>query len=382
MDELAIGWERALERLRTLGVEALAGAADRAQALERLEHLVDQTSLFLNWAVLHADPSRPAFHRHNDLVSQWGGPNADNVYRHARIDPDRRYVIRGRMRSCDEFLLAVRAGFMHRPIWGTLEQRSATELGIGPGDEFEIALGPGPDAIALPEGAVMVSIREYYFDWVDDEPAAMTIECLDPEPPHQPEPLEQRLGSALDEVTDSIEYWRDYMEQHRASRVDNSYESTTVALTKGLAAARYEFCFWRLAPDEALVITTDEPAARYWSAQLYMMDTFEPVDWYGSISSRNHRQSQVSPDGRIRFVVSARDPSVANWLDTSGRGEGLCTLRWFWPTSEVRPVVSTEVVPTADVAGHLGERVQPVPATERAEELARRQAHLRWRFRV
>ncbi|HAI64635.1 MAG TPA: hypothetical protein DCM13_07090, partial [Acidimicrobiaceae bacterium] len=67
---------------------------------ESLEHLLDQATLWISWSVLHADPSRPAFHRHNDLVSQWGGPNADNVYRHARIDPAKRYVVRGRMHSC------------------------------------------------------------------------------------------------------------------------------------------------------------------------------------------------------------------------------------------------------------------------------------------
>ena len=32
----------------------------------------------------HADPRAPAFQRQNDLFTQWGGPNADNVYRHAR----------------------------------------------------------------------------------------------------------------------------------------------------------------------------------------------------------------------------------------------------------------------------------------------------------
>ena len=30
-----------------------------------------------------------------------------------------------------------------------------------------------------PEGALSVSIREYYFDWQPREPATFTIECLD-----------------------------------------------------------------------------------------------------------------------------------------------------------------------------------------------------------
>ena len=81
--------------------------------------------------MFHADPRRPSFQRQNDLITQWGGPNADNVYRHARVEPGRRYRIRGRMHSCEEFILAVRAGFMHLPTWGTLFEITATDLGIG-----------------------------------------------------------------------------------------------------------------------------------------------------------------------------------------------------------------------------------------------------------
>ena len=143
-------WAATCERLADLGRRlAIDGAAEAD--LERFEHLVDQVVVWLGWSVFHADPTRPFFHRHNDLVSQWGGPNADNVYRHARIEPNRRYVVRGRMHGCDEFLLAVRAGFMHRPVWGTLAQLTASDLGIGPGDEFELHVGGDhPDAVGLP----------------------------------------------------------------------------------------------------------------------------------------------------------------------------------------------------------------------------------------
>ncbi|MDG2027630.1 MAG: hypothetical protein P8J50_10995 [Acidimicrobiales bacterium] len=375
-------WEAACAQLRDIGLQ-LAARTDETAAAEIFEHLVDQATVWLNWETLHADPSRPFFHRHNDLVSQWGGPNADNVYRHARIEPGRRYAIRGDMHSCDEFLLAIRAGFMHQPVWGTLEQCSATDLKIGPGEEFEILLGgDAPGAIPIPDGAIMASIREYYFDWTTEEPAFFTIECLDPEPAAVNPPLGDRLTEALAVMTDSLEYWHTYMVENRSDRIDNTYESSTVAPAKGLAAARYEFCFWDLAEDEALIIETDVPDARYWSATLYMMSTFELVDWYGAITSRNHRQSAVSTDGRVRFVVAAQDAGVGNWLDTTGRQTGLCTLRWFWPHSETRPSISTNVVAVTDVGAALGANGRPVTAAERAEELASRQAHLRSRFRA
>ena len=53
------------------------------------------------------------------LVTQWGGPNQDNAYHHARIDASRRYRVRGCMNSCEEFVMTLRAGFMHNEVWGT-----------------------------------------------------------------------------------------------------------------------------------------------------------------------------------------------------------------------------------------------------------------------
>ncbi len=379
-------WNRVCDRLRQLGDRISAepfGTSDSA-VLEGFEHLVDQAALWLSWETLHADPTRPFFHRHNDLTSQWGGPNADNVYRHCRIDPNRRYVIRGRMHSCDEFLLAVRAGFMHRPTWGTLAQITASDHNIGPGDEFELHFGGDhPDAITLPDGAVMLSVREYYFDWKADEPATFTVECLDPQPSpvFDSAALEHRLDESLSEMEESIEYWNDYLRENRADRTDNSFVAPTLKVAKGLSIARYKFCFWDLAEDEALIIEADEPKARYWAVQLYAMHTFELVDPFGAVTSRNHTQSALSADGRARFVLAASDPGIANWLDTKGRQNGLCTFRWFWPSTDTEPAMSTRVARLADVPDLLaGEPL--VSRDERAVELASRQAHLRWRFRT
>lgn len=379
-------WVAACDRLADFGRRL--GAApfpdDPAAVLEGLEHLVDQLGWFA-WETLHADPSRPFFHRQNDLTMQWGGPNADNVYRHARIDPARRYRVRGRMHSCDEFLLAIRAGFMHRPVWGTLTQVVASEHGIGPGDDFELLFGgDDPAAIALPEGAVVLSVREYYYDWQAEEPVTWTIECLDPEPavPLTPERFEARLAESTAEIDESLTYWNQYLIDNRADRTDNSFSANTVKVGKGLSIARYEFCFWDLDPDQALVITAEVPDARYWAVQLYTMGTFELVDPFGAITSRNHRQTEISPDGRVRLVLSATDPGVANWLDTMGRRNGLCTFRWFWPNDDASPDITTEVLPAGEVWSVLPDDTPRRGADARVAELAARQAHLRWRFRT
>ena len=140
--ELA-AWYDFCDRIRTLGERVLGHEfpntpSDRPEAIA---HLADQLSCWLGWAIGHGDTTAPFFHRSNDLVTQWGGPNQDNAYHHARIDPARRYRIRGQMHSCEEFVLTLRVGFMHMEEWGTKATVTASERGIGRGDSFELLLG-------------------------------------------------------------------------------------------------------------------------------------------------------------------------------------------------------------------------------------------------
>ena len=188
MSDDRAAWQRFVARLDELG-----GAITRApfpttdaDHTEGLRHLALQTANWLEWSVGHQDARSPAFQRQNDLVLQWGGPNADNVYRHARVHPSLRYRIVGKMHSCEDFILAIRRNFMHMEINGTIAELSAHELGLQPGDDFEILLGGDgdePNRVPLPDGALSVSIREYYFDWQPREPATFTIECLDADGP-------------------------------------------------------------------------------------------------------------------------------------------------------------------------------------------------------
>src|SRR5262249_32240248 len=209
----AQAWSDFCQRLDKLGQELLTDEFAQGEPAELFAHLAEQVVCWLGWTVFHADPRRPFFHRQNDLVTQWGGPNNDHGYRHARISPSLHYRIRGRMHSCEEFILAVRAGFMHNPVWGTVREVTASDIGIGRDDEFELLLGGDgsePGWIAIPEGAQMVSIREYYFDWDAGEPAMFTIECLDADDGPTPltgNDLAARFTDALDQTEQSMPHW-------------------------------------------------------------------------------------------------------------------------------------------------------------------------------
>ena len=379
MTEEAAAWRELCERMAALG-ERLLDPSFPSDPLDRTAgfvHLTEQLMCWLEWSVFHGDPQRPFFQRQNDLITQWGGPNADNVYRHARVEPGRRYRIRGRMYSCDDFILAVRAGFMHQPRWGTIFQVTASDLGLAAGDEIDLIAGEGGQ-IELPEGAVMISIREYYFDWRAEEPALFTIECLDDDvvealARRSGDDLAAQLREAASAVEISLDYWNTYMQERRSTQPDNTF-TAPLKLEKGLDAARYLHCIWDLGPDDALVVECDVPDARYWSWQLYQLGWFDLVDTVERQTSLNHTDTVVDSDGRVRVVVSHRDPGVANWLDTGGRPNGLLMLRWFWPRG-ADPSPVTRVVPVSELSG-------PVTPEDRANALRRRRSHLAWRFRT
>ena len=379
------GWVAVLaEAGRLVADGALLPGAGPAELAEGYLHVAEQSALWLGWHAGHGDPARPAFQRQNDFFTQWGGPNADNIYRHARIDPAGCYRVSGRMHSCQEWLLAVRVGNMHEEHRGTLAEISATDLGVGPGDDFELVLG-GPERpggwLPLPEGARMIAVREYYYDWRPEEPATFVIERLDPpaDPPARTDPatVAGALAAATEQFGRAPLFWARYLQDRRAETPVNEF-CLPRREARGLAALQYGFCFFELEPDEALLVEVDVPAARYWSLQLYALGTYHALD-LARLTSLNHTQLQAGPAGRVVAVVAHRDPGVANWLDTEGRRAAQLTYRCGWgePTAPTARRVRFD-----ELAAQLPAGTPRVTAAERQEQLRRRAAHLRWRWRT
>ena len=100
-------------------------------------------------------------------------------------------------------------------------------------------------------------------------------------------------------------------------------------------------CYYRVAPDEALVIEVPVPRAKYWSIDLCNF-WLESLDYANHQSSLNGHQAVVDPDGVFRAVVAHDDPGVPNWLDPVGHGEGSMIYRWnLAETTPIRSCASS-----------------------------------------
>jgi hypothetical protein len=106
--------------------------------------------------------------------------------------------------------------------------------------------------------------------------------------------------------------------------------------------------------------------------------------WYISLDYVNHQtsltadQARTDPDGLQRFVISAGDPGVANWLETTGHQRGYIQFRWQRLTRDLSAAdgPSVEIIPVADIPRVLPyyERSRVTPEEWRARIAARQAA--------
>ena len=391
MDEHGVttgaAWRSFCARIAAAGDRILtddfpADARDRA---EGVRHLANQVACWLTYAVGYSDPAHPAFFRSSDPVYQWGGPNVDQVARRACIAGDGTYRVSGHMGACEEFVLQVKLGTTQSGGAEISTEVYASQLGLGPDDDFEILLSadeqPG-NWFALDPDATFVHVRDYYFDWQPREPATFVIERLDTQGLPTARLTTERVAAMLDdaarEVEHSLVYFHEYQEKLRRGHELNTFSDPDF-VGRGVRDLQYSHAFVSLPDDEALVIEIDPADAPLWDVMLYNRSWYEALDFANRPTSLNHRQVQANADGTVRIVVANTDPGVANWLDTEGRAEVLATIRWFRPPAQ--PTVRAQVVPRAQLAEYLPDDTAAIDVQARRDEVARRTAHAAWRYR-
>ena len=220
-----------------------------------------------------------------------------------RRTPRSRYRIVGRMHSCDDFILAIRRNFMHMEGSGTIAELSAHDLGLGPGDDFEILLGGDgdePNRVPLPDGALSVSIREYYFDWQPREPATFTIECLDADGPPGPFTVRRprRSGSTKRRPTCTVRSrtgTSTCSTRAPASATTSSAAATTSSAGSTRRSTRSASSTSR--PTRRSSSSATSPHSRYWSFHLYNLAWWEALEYAARVTTP---QPHADPHQRRR----------------------------------------------------------------------------------
>jgi hypothetical protein len=149
--------------------------------------------------------------------------------------------------------------------------------------------------------------------------------------------------------------------------------NTFPALIPATGGIWRDFPNFDLAPNQALVITTNLAGAAYFGIPVQNIWTVS-ADYWDHQTSLTNAQALPNPDGTYTFVVSSRDPGVYNWVDTTGLQQGTMVLRWQGvPVGNV-PSVSGQVVDLSNLSSVLPAGTVFVTPAQRAAQLAQREA--------
>ena len=323
----------------------------------------------------------PYFVRSTGPYTKLGLDNPDTLYFHAWLRDDADYVVTGRRGSTADLSFQVLNGdYSPINVPGSLAAFDDREIAVADDGSFRITFGPGAtgeNAFSLGPGSAMLVVREVFSDWDTEEPGMLRIHRAD-RVGHAPRPLTldtmtKRYGVAGKILVSRLHTFLAFAERFYLGLPVNTL--TPPRPTPGGLATQYSSVgHYDLDDDQAMVVTVPASDAPYQGIQLGSM-------WYVSLDYINHQtsltaaQARTDPDGMIRYVISERDPGVANWLERTGHRRGYVQLRWQRLSRPLTPADGprVDIVAVDDLAKQLPYH-SPVSPADRLSRIAARQA--------
>lgn len=304
------------------------------------------------------DPSAPVLvslaNGLRDAPVKLGADNPDNLYLNANLDARETYVLRGTRGTVSYLGLGIQAGTYGGPgglRTVTYKEAGADEFDVGDDGSIELVLSAAPPAdgntrnwLALPppseeSNRAMLIVRQTFEDRAAEVPAALRIERTSG--PHRPSPLtcaqlEEALrtsGTFVAGASMMFARWAKGFQEH--TNTLPLFDQRRSDEAGGDPRIRYYHSYWKLAPDEALVITVKPPPCAHWNFQLNN-HWMESLDYrYFKVHVNIRSAHYDAADGSVRVIVAHRDPKdilspglAYDYVDTCEHGQGQMLWRW------------------------------------------------------
>ena len=354
-------WSEFCDALKNAGNLVLDNQPDdpltRAEGFRYLSRL---TRAALQTFVEHNDPKAPVLQRVVHETAKMGADNPDIVYANAAVSGAYRYRLSGKRGTVRFLSFSTQIGHYGKgqgmPPTGQIDSSS---LAVRADGSFDVILAADKPDLAegetwlpmTPETGTLI-VRQVRLAPTEIL-SEMKIERVGGDP--RPEPLTAEL---LDEGLQSsgmlvngagmlFVAWARMFQAHtnELPRFDPEISNRF----GGLKDIAYYHSYWRLAPDEALVIDATPPPCDHWNFQLNN-HWMESLDYRYFRIHINTATVVPRPDGSLRIVVAHTDPGVPNWIETAGHTFGTMCFRWVRPEGEPK-APACRVVKVADVAG-------------------------------
>jgi hypothetical protein len=358
--------------------------ADLAEGYDYLAGNI-RASLQLAWAYQR---DFPYFIASTGPYTKMGLDNPDTLYFHSYLRDDAEYVVTGvRGTTADLSFQVLNGDYTPVEVPDSLTAFDDRAIETAADRTFELRFGsprerPGPGYVTLGPGSAMLLVREVYSDWGTERRGTISIRRADragsAPPATDPATVAKRYRVAGKILLSRLRTFLAFPQWFYLNLPVNTL--TEPRSTPGGLATQFSSAgHYDLGDDEAMIVTVPaagKDVAPYQGIQLGSM-------WYISLDYINHQtsltadQARTDPDGKMRFVISERDPGLANWLECTGHRRGYVQLRWQRLARDLGPAdgPQAEVVRFADLAGKLPYHEQArVTPEDHAARIAARQA--------
>jgi len=349
-------WNRFCDTLKMAGNVVLGPntPSDPMNRMEGFRYLSRITRAALQTFVEHNDPLAPVLQRVVHETAKMGADHPDNYYLNAAISGEHEYRIVGTRGTVQYLGFFTQSGNYGQgrgmPPTGYLE---ASSMKIEPDGSFEIVLSaqekPG-NWLPMTKDTGTLIVRQTFLDRENETLADLQIERIggNGQPsPFDPVKCAEGLTTSAGLVAGAaimFASWAESFKKHTNKLPQMPPEVSNQA--GGVPHIAYYHSYWKLAPDEALVIDARPPECEHWNFQLnnYWM---ESLDYRYYPIHVNKHTAKYRPDGSVRVIVAAENKGFDNWIDTVGHEEG--TMCWRWVRANEHPEPQTRVVQLSEL---------------------------------
>lgn len=349
-------WVEFCDALKAAGaaVSGMGAPTDALTQAEGYRYLTRLLRAGLEAFMEYDDPLAPTLRRMVHETVKMGSDNPDNHYLNATISGAHEYRLRG-TRGTVHFLgfSTQKGGYGEGgglPPTGFFD---STQLEVDEQGRFEITVSceerAGNWLRMEPETGLLI-VRQTFLDGEKELPAEITIERVGGDGQPTPDSA-RRVDAGLERASNLVAgasllfaKWARGFTRHVNELPRFDPEVSTAA--GGDPDIAYYHSYWRIGPDEALVIEATPPTCAHWNFQLNN-------HWMESLDYRHHpihinkASARCESDGSVRVIVAHQDPGLPNWISTVGRREG--TMCWRWIHAESHPTPRTRLVSVEDL---------------------------------
>jgi len=319
-----------------------------ADLLEGLQYLAGCIAACTHLAFDY-DRDHPFLYSGTGPFTKMGLDNPDTLYFGTRVQAGNEYVVTGTRGTTTDLSFQLLGGeYTDDNVPDSETAFDDRQLDVDADGEYEWRFTPKTNA--------QLVIREVYNDWSArrGKVAIARTDTAGTAPPALTKDLiEKRFAVAGKQLVQRVKTWLQFPQWFYT----NIPVNTMVAprLTPGGLATQYSSAgHFDLAPDQALVITLPVTDAPYLGFQLGSL-WYISLDYINHQTSLNGTQAQADPDGKIRIVVTERNPGVTNWVETDGHRKGFLQFRWQRVSRQLTEAdgPTVELVGADDVAARL-----------------------------